>query len=117
MVANTMVGICESLTFARKSGIDLDKMLQLLQGGSAASANLKSMGPKMLQRNFEPGFYVEHFVKDLSIALEESRRMGLKVEGTEHAHELYKALSEQGYQRDGIQALLRELEALNNIAV
>ena len=114
MVANTVVGICESLIFAHKAGLDHAKMLSLLQGGSAASANLSSLAPRMLQRDFGAGFYVEHFVKDLGIVLDESRRMGLQVPGTENAAKLYQALVEQGEQREGIQALIKALERLND---
>ena len=85
-------------------------MIGLLQGGSADSANLRSLGPKIARGDFTPGFYVEHFVKDLGIALEEASRMGLKIRGTEYAHGLYKTLMEQGYERDGIQVLIKALE-------
>ena len=91
-----MVGICEALIFAQKAGLDHAKMVSLLQGGSASSANLTSLGPRMLRRDFEAGFYVEHFVKDLGIVLDESRRMGLKIQGTENAARLYRGLMDQG---------------------
>jgi len=69
----------------------------------------------MVRRDFEPGFYVEHFIKDLSIALEESERMGLKMPGLALARQLYEAVKDQGHGRRGTQALLLALEQLNGI--
>ena len=109
-----MVGLCEGLLYAQKAGLDHPQMISLLSKGAAGSFSLEKLGPRMLAGDFEPGFYVEHFVKDLGIILDESRRMGLQVPGTENAAKLYQALVEQGEQREGIQALIKALERLNN---
>ena len=77
-----MVGVCESLLFAQKAGLNIDQMIQLLSKGAAGSFSLQVLAPRMLKRDFEPGFYVEHFVKDLGIILDESRRMGIALPGT-----------------------------------
>ena len=69
----------------------------------------------MLARNFEPGFYVEHFIKDMGIALEESKRMGLVMPGLALANQLYLAVQAQGWGRKGTQALMLALEHLANI--
>ena len=114
MIANNMVGVCEALIFGHKAGVELDKMIELLKGGGAGSFSLADLGPRMLKRDFEPGFYVEHFVKDLGIVLEEARRMDLCVPGTAQATQLYQALKAQGGSRKGTQALIEALETLNN---
>ena len=82
MIATTMVGLCESLIYGHRAGLKLDQMIDLLGKGAAGSFSLEKLAPRMLRRDFEPGFYVEHFVKDLGIALEESKRMGLSLPGT-----------------------------------
>ena len=92
LIATTMVGVCESLLFAEKAGLDLNQMIELLKKGAAGSFSLEIYGPRMLRRDFEPGFYVEHFVKDLGIILDESKKMGLAVPGTAQAAQLYHML-------------------------
>jgi len=82
MIASTMVGLCESLIYGHKAGLNLDQMIQLLSKGAAGSFSLDKLAPRMLRRDFEPGFYVEHFVKDLGIVLDESKRMGISMPGT-----------------------------------
>jgi 3-hydroxyisobutyrate dehydrogenase len=81
MIASTMIGTCEALIYGHKAGLDLHKMITLLSKGGAGSFTLEKLAPRMLRRDFEPGFYVEHFVKDLGIALEESRRMQIGLPG------------------------------------
>ena len=81
MGAGQMVGTCEALIYGHKAGLKLDKMINLLSKGAAGSFFLTSKAPQILERNFDPGFYVEHFVKDLGICLEESRRMKLALPG------------------------------------
>ena len=93
MIANTLVGVCEALVYGQKSGIDLNKMINLLLKGGAGSSQLEKLAPRMLRRDFEPGFYVEHFIKDLGIALEEARRMKLGLPGLALASQLYQAVS------------------------
>ena len=100
-IATTMVGVCESLLFAQKAGLNIDQMIQLLSKGAAGSFSLQVLAPRMLKRDFEPGFYVEHFVKDLGIILDESRRMGIALPGTSQAEQLYQALMAQGGARMG----------------
>ena len=112
-----MVGLCESLLFAQKAGLDHNQMINLLGKGAAGSFSLTALGPRMLRRDFEPGFYVEHFVKDLGIVLDESKRMGLSVPGTAQAAQLYHALMAQGGARMGTQGLLTVLENMNNMQV
>mmetsp|Transcript_35523 Transcript_35523/g.46737 ORF Transcript_35523/g.46737 Transcript_35523/m.46737 type:complete len:88 (+) Transcript_35523:553-816(+) len=86
MIATTMVGVCEALLYAEKANLDHAKMIQLLSQGGAGSFSLAKLGPRMLRRDFDPGFYVEHFVKDLGICLDECRRMNLSVPNTALAY-------------------------------
>eukprot|EP00347_Sterkiella_histriomuscorum_P010210 403377178 len=117
MIANTMVGTCEALIYGHKAGLDLHQMILLLNKGAAGSFSLDKLAPRMLRRDFEPGFYVEHFIKDLGIALEEARRMKLGLPGLALASQLYQALGAQGFERKGTQALLLALEQLNGTQI
>ena len=92
-------------------------MVELLAGGAAGSFSLEKLAPRMLRRDFDPGFYVEHFVKDLGIVLEESKRMGISVPGTALAHQFYIALMAQGGEKMGTQGLLTCLEKFNAVDV
>ena len=92
MIASGMIGVCEGLLYGHKAGLNLDQLIKLLSKGAAGSFTLEKLAPRMLQRNFEPGFYVEHFVKDLGICLDESKRMGLALPGAALAQQFYHAL-------------------------
>ena len=92
MIASTMIGLCESLIYGYRAGLQLEVLIELLSGGAARSFSLEKLGPRMIRRNFDPGFYVEHFVKDLGIALEEAKRMDLQLPGTALAFKFYEAL-------------------------
>lgn len=82
MIATTMIGVCESLIYAHKAGLKIDQMIPLLSKGAAGSFTLERLAPRMIKRDFDPGFYVEHFVKDLGIALDEAKQMGISLPGT-----------------------------------
>ncbi|MFT3880869.1 MAG: NAD(P)-dependent oxidoreductase [Gemmatales bacterium] len=114
MIANNMVGVCEAMLYAHQSGLDPTTVLQSVGSGAAASAALNILWPRMIKRDFEPGFYVEHFIKDMGIALAESERMKLYMPGIALAKQLYQAVMAQGYGRKGTQALLLALETLAN---
>ena len=116
-IAGTMVGVCESLLYGYRAGLDLETMLQSIRGGAAACWALDNLAPRILARNFDPGFFVEHFVKDMGIALEESRRMGLVLPGLSLVHELYLAVQAHGHGRSGTHALIVALEELSNVHV
>ena len=81
VLAGTIIGVCESLLYGYKAGLDLETMLSSVSKGAAQCWILDNLAPKMVNRNFDPGFFVEHFEKDLGIALEESRRMGISMPG------------------------------------
>lgn len=117
VIAGTMIGVCESLLYGYKAGLDLNRMLDSIRGGAAACWTLDHLAPRILQRNFDPGFFVEHFVKDMGLALEESKRMGLVLPGLTLVHELYQTVQTLGHSRSGTHALMLALEELAHIHV
>ncbi|TKB55127.1 MAG: NAD(P)-dependent oxidoreductase [Nitrospira sp.] len=115
VIAGTMVGVCESLLYGYKAGLDLNRMLESIRGGAAACWTLDNLAPRILQRNFDPGFFVEHFIKDMGLALEEANRMGLVLPGLTLVHQLYQTVQTLGHGRSGTHALMLALESLSNI--
>ncbi|MBI1904094.1 MAG: NAD(P)-dependent oxidoreductase [Planctomycetia bacterium] len=115
LIATNMIGVCEALLYGYKSGLDLNVVLQSVGPGAAGSWSLANLGPRIIQNNFDPGFFVEHFIKDMGIALAESQRMGLAMPGLALAHQLYVALKAQGHGRDGTHALELALAGLSGI--
>ncbi len=114
-IAGTMIGVCECLMYAYKAGLDLNVMLEAISGGAASCWTLNNLAPRIVNRNFEPGFYVEHFVKDMEIALEEARNMNLSMPGLALVHQLYKALEAQGHGKKGTQGLMLALERMSGM--
>jgi 3-hydroxyisobutyrate dehydrogenase len=115
LLATNMIGVCESLLYAYKAGLDLETVMRSVASGAAGSWSLSNLGPKIIAGDFAPGFFVEHFIKDIGIALEESRRMGLSMPGLALAEQLYLALKAQGHGRDGTHALHLALAAMSGI--
>jgi 3-hydroxyisobutyrate dehydrogenase len=113
LIASNMVGVCEALLYGHKAGLDLKTVLQSVGGGAAASWSLNNLGPRIIDRNFEPGFFVEHFLKDMGIALDEARRMNLALPGLALANQLYVAVQAQGWGKKGPHALMLALEQLS----
>ncbi|HWB00955.1 MAG TPA: NAD(P)-dependent oxidoreductase [Pirellulales bacterium] len=115
LIATCMIGVCEALLYSYRAGLDLETVLKSVGPGAAGSWSLANYGPRMIGNNFDPGFYVEHFIKDMSIALDESRRMGLSMPGLALAQQLYIALAAQGHARSGTQALQLALASMSGI--
>jgi 3-hydroxyisobutyrate dehydrogenase len=115
LIATVMIGICEALLYGYKAGLDLKTVLQSVGGGAAASWSLNNLAPRIMDRNFEPGFFVEHFIKDMGIALDEAKRMNLSLPGLALANQLYLAVQAQGYGKKGTHALILALETLSGI--
>ena len=113
LIATNMIGVCEALLYAHKAGLDPGTVLKSVGGGAAASWSLNNLGPRIISRDFEPGFFVEHFIKDMGIALEEAKRMNLALPGLALANQLYVAVQAQGWGRKGTQALMLALERLS----
>jgi 3-hydroxyisobutyrate dehydrogenase len=115
LIATNMIGVCEAMLYAYRAGLDLDLAIQSVSTGAAGSWSLSNLAPRMIAGNFEPGFFVEHFLKDMGIALAEARRMKLSLPGLALAEQLYRAVEAQGYARKGTQALMLALAQVSAI--
>jgi len=112
-IAGTMVGVCEALVYGAKAGLDLEVMLSTISQGAAKCWSLDNLAPRVLKRDFDPGFFVEHFIKDMGIALAEAKQMNLSLPGLALVHQLYLAVQAQGHGRLGTQALMLALEQMS----
>ena len=113
LIASTMVGTVESLLYAERSKLDLMQVIGLIGQGAAGCWSINQLGPRMAKEDWEPGFFVKHFVKDMGIALEDAGRMGLKLEGLELARDFYERVKDAGFADKGTQVLLRVLRTMN----
>lgn len=113
IIASNMMGVSESLIYALKAGLDPETVLLSISSGAAGSWSLSNLAPKMISRNFEPGFYIKHFIKDMRIATEEAEAMGLELPALQLSLRLFVSLSEKGYQDKGTQALIVQYEDSN----
>ncbi|MCG3087425.1 NAD(P)-dependent oxidoreductase [Sporosarcina cyprini] len=104
-IATNMIGVCEALAYGKKAGLDLDTVLESISSGAAGSWSLSNLAPRMLSGNFEPGFYIKHFLKDMDIALQEAEAMNLRLPGLSLARKMYDDLVAEGYGSKGTQAL------------
>ena len=114
-IASGMIGVCEALLYAYAAGLDLERALETISGGAAGSWSLSNYAPRILRGDFEPGFKIDHFLKDLGIALTEASAMGLDLPGTTLAEQLYQAAREQGYGQKGTHALIVALAGRSGI--
>lgn len=117
LISTTMIGVMEGLLYAYKAGLDMDEAIKAVGSGAAGSWSINNYGPRIIQRNFDPGFFVEHFIKDMKIALAECQRMKLNVPGLELALKLYQELEAMGHGRKGTQALMLAFEKMSNIEI
>jgi 3-hydroxyisobutyrate dehydrogenase len=106
-IASGMLGVCEALAYAGRAGLDTSAMIEIISTGAAASWSLSNYGPRIIAGDFEPGFYVKHFVKDMEIALEAAREMGLEAPGLTLALDMYRQLVARGFGEAGTQALFK----------
>ncbi|WP_159887595.1 NAD(P)-dependent oxidoreductase [Paenibacillus puerhi] len=106
-IASNMMGVCEALAYAKASGLDPQTVLKSIETGAAGSWSLSNLAPRIIDGNFEPGFYVKHFIKDMGIALEAAKDMGLDLPGLALAESLYQRLADMGYAEKGTQALYK----------
>lgn len=113
LIASGMIGVCEGLLYAYKAGLDLETVMRSVASGAAGSWSLSNLGPRIIAGDFAPGFIVEHFIKDMGIALEEACRMNLSLPGLALAEQLYVALAAQGHARSGTHALELALAKLS----
>lgn len=106
-IATNMIGVCEALAYAEAAGLNPEDVLKSISSGAAGSWSLSNLAPRIIADNFEPGFFVKHFIKDMEIALDEAERMGLDVPGLALAKEMYVKLSQSGEENSGTQALYK----------
>ncbi|CAK4084057.1 unnamed protein product [Aphanomyces euteiches] len=116
LIATNMIGVVEGLLYAYKSGLDLNEAIAAVGAGAAGSWSINNMGPRIAKRDFNPGFMVEHFIKDMGIALKESQAMGLSLPGLALANQLYLAVQAlPNGPKLGTQALMLAFEKINSI--
>jgi 3-hydroxyisobutyrate dehydrogenase len=115
LIASNMVGVCEALLYGYRAGLDLPTVMESVASGAAGSWSLSNLAPRVIDNNFDPGFFVEHFIKDMGIALAEAKRMNICLPGLALAHQLYVALAAQGHARDGTHALQLALASMSGV--
>lgn len=115
LIATNMIGVCEALLYAHRAGLNLETVMQSVASGAAGSWSLSNLGPRIIANNFDPGFFVEHFIKDMGIALAEAKRMNLSLPGLALAHQLYISLAAQGHDKSGTHALQIALSTMSNV--
>jgi 3-hydroxyisobutyrate dehydrogenase len=115
LIAGTMIGVVESLLYARKSGLDLDRVIDVIGSGAASSWSINNLGRRIAARDFTPGFFIKHFVKDMGIALEEARAMDLSLPGLALVQQFYLAAQATGLAEAGTQGLYKVLARLNGM--
>lgn len=113
LIAGTMIGVVESLLYACRAGMDAHGVIDVIGKGAASSWSINTLGRRIADGDFDPGFYIKHFVKDMGIALEESRRMRLSLPGLALVHQFYVAAMAMGWENLGTQGLYKVLETLN----
>ena len=112
LIASNMIGVCEALLYAYKAGLDLPTVLQSVAPGAAGSWSLSNLGPRIIAGNFDPGFFVEHFIKDMGIALAEAKAMNLSLPGLALSNQLYLSVQAKGWGRNGTHALMLALSEM-----
>lgn len=115
LIAGTMTGVVESLLYAYKSGINLDEVIDVIGKGAAASWSINNLGRRIAKRDFKPGFFIKHFIKDMGIALEEAKRMKLSLPGLALANQFYLSAVSLGFENLGTQGLYKVFEKMNNV--
>ncbi len=117
VIAGTMIGMCEALLYGYRAGLDMDFVLSSISGGAASCWSLDNLAPRIQKREFDTGFFVEHFVKDMGIALSEAKKMNLALPGLALVEQLYHSVIAFGGAKLGTQALMLALEKMNNIQI
>ncbi|MCH2177248.1 MAG: NAD(P)-dependent oxidoreductase [Mariniblastus sp.] len=116
LIATNMIGVCEALLYAYRAGLNLETVMESVSSGAAGSWSLSNLGPRIIDNNFDPGFFVEHFIKDMGIAIREANRMNLSLPGLALAHQLYIAVQAQGDGLLGTHALHKAIASLSGVA-
>ncbi|CEG26634.1 NAD(P)-dependent oxidoreductase [Bacillus sp. B-jedd] len=106
-IASNMLGVSEAIVYAEKAGLDPETVLKSISTGAAGSWSLTNLAPRMINGDFEPGFYIKHFIKDMKIALEEAEKMGMDAPGLSLSKSLYEQLAQKGEENSGTQAIYK----------
>lgn len=112
LIASTMIGTVESLLYANKAGLDRGSIIDIIGKGAAASWSINNLGRRMVKEDFDPGFFIKHFVKDMGIALDEAKKMNLALPGLALAHQFYVSAMSIGLEDMGTQALYKVFERM-----
>ncbi|MCK5114694.1 MAG: NAD(P)-dependent oxidoreductase [Phycisphaerae bacterium] len=115
LISGTMVGIAEAFTYGAKAGLDMQTVLGVVSTGAAGSAALSVLGPRVLKGDFEPGFFIDHFVKDMTIAAEQAEKMHLNLPGLVATLQRYIETTEQGMGKKGTQGLCKSVAENNGV--
>ena len=115
LIAGTMIGTVECLLYAYRAGMDQDAVIDVIGQGAAGSWSINNLGRRIAENDFDPGFYIKHFIKDMGIALEEAQRMNLSLPGLAMVHQFYMAAKAMGLEELGTQGLYRVLAKMNHI--
>jgi 3-hydroxyisobutyrate dehydrogenase len=115
LIASTMIGVIESLIYAYKAGLNLDSVIDVIGKGAASSWSINNLGRRIVNDNYDPGFFIKHFIKDMGIALKESKKMNISLPGLALANQFYIAATAMGYENMGTQGLYKVFQKLNNI--
>ena len=111
-VAATMIGTVETLFYAYKAGLDLHQVIDVVGSGAGASFSLNKLGRRIVDGDYDPGFFIKHFIKDMSIGLKEAERLGFQLPGLSLVYEFYLKAATLGYEESGTQALYRVFEEM-----
>ena len=117
LIASTMIGVVESLLYAYKAGNDLEDVINVIGKGAAGCWSINNLGPRIAKGNFDPGFFIKHFVKDMGIALKEAKIMNLSLPGLALAYQFYMSAMALGLENLGSQGLYKVLGKMNGIEV
>jgi 3-hydroxyisobutyrate dehydrogenase len=115
LIAGTMIGVVESLLYAVRAGLDMDAVIDVIGSGAAGSWSINNLGRRIAKGDYDPGFFIKHFVKDMGIALSEARKMGIALPGLALVEQLYVAAMAQGLENRGTQGLYIALKNVNGI--
>ena len=115
LIAGTMIGVVESLLYAFKAGLDRDEVIAVIGSGAAGSWSINNLGPRIVNEDYDPGFFIKHFVKDMGIALAEAKRMNLSLPGLALVNQFYQAAMAQGMEDMGTQGLYKVIQRLSSL--
>ena len=115
LIASTMIGVVESLIYGYKAGLDQNDVINVIGKGAASSWSINNLGPRIVNGNFDPGFFIKHFVKDMGIALDEAKRMKISLPGLALAQQFYLAAMAQGYENLGTHGLYKVIASMNGV--